>query len=312
MVKRVSSKNGLIELFRFLCAIWVAYYHEYFPILSDKFDGVNISVDFFFMVTGLFFLKSIEKYREQSFWKGTKFIFWSRTKRFIVPLIIAALAVLWCNLMIELTFNGLNFPFIYLWFFVAQFIFLSLFYLILKNTKRMSTFNIICVVIICLSMSFFKLELTGLDIFARGPAMLALGMLLSQVPEINIKANSEAKSQKLNLTVNIIGFTVATLAFLYLAYLPKFQIWKLHLFTCIVCPTLLYFAKQIPVRSKFLNFLGECSIYIYLAQCPILLHHFYISDHSPDQFPLLCVCAVAFLIINRVANKLLTKRRVVA
>ena len=62
-----NKKNGLIELFRFLCSVWVVYYHGFFPILSDEFRGAVISVDFFFMVSGLFFLKSIESYREKRF-----------------------------------------------------------------------------------------------------------------------------------------------------------------------------------------------------------------------------------------------------
>ena len=55
-------QNGMIELIRFLCSVWVAYYHGFFPVLSDKFGGVNVSVDIFFMITGFFFLKSMEKY----------------------------------------------------------------------------------------------------------------------------------------------------------------------------------------------------------------------------------------------------------
>ena len=55
MIKKETNKNGLVELFRFLCSLWVAYFHGFSPILSDKFDGVNISIDFFFMVSGLFF-----------------------------------------------------------------------------------------------------------------------------------------------------------------------------------------------------------------------------------------------------------------
>ena len=105
------KKNGLIELFRFLCAVWVAYFHGFFPIHSDKFNGVILPVDFFFLVSGFFFLKSIEKYREKPYWEGVRFIFWGRTKRFIVPLIIAFLSVCLCNVIFPLEFNGFNWPF---------------------------------------------------------------------------------------------------------------------------------------------------------------------------------------------------------
>lgn len=303
MNKKESGKNGLIELFRFLCSVWVAYFHGFSPILSDKFNGVNISVDFFFMVSGFFFLKSIEKYRERPFLEGVRFIFWGRTKRFIVPLAIAALSILCCNILFELEFNGFNWPFSFLWFFAAQFVFLSLFYLLYKKVKRISTFNIVCVIVICIFMSLFRLGTKQLDIPCRGPAMLALGMLISQIPKIKIESKDEARAEKVSLILNIAGFVISAIAFVYLAYLPKYEIWKLHLFACVVCPTLLYFASALPVRSKFLNLLGEFSVFIYLAQCPILLHHYTVSRDTRDQFPLFCICIFSLFFINRFVNK---------
>lgn len=303
MTKKESNKNGLIELFRFLCSVWVAYFHGFFPVLSDKFNGENISVDFFFMVSGLFFLQSIEKYRERPFAEGARFIFWSRTKRFIVPLIIAALSILYCNIMFELEFNGFNWPFSFLWFFAAQFVYLSLLYLLYKNIKRLSAFNVACVIIICVLMSLCIFDLKQFYRVVRGPAMIAIGMLVSQIPKINVKLKDEAKAQRFSLFLNVIGFIISAAAFLYLAYLPGQATWKVHLFTCVVCPALLYFATALPVRSKFLNLLGELSVFIYLAQCPILIHHYYVSRDTRDQFPLFCVCIVAMFIINRIVNK---------
>lgn len=308
MVKKVSGKNGLIELFRFLCSLWVAYYHKFWPVISEYFAGVNVSVDFFFILSGFFFLKSMAKYRERPTLEGVRFIFWGRTKRFIVPLIIAALCILWCNTQLKLNF-GFNFPLSFLWFFAAQFVFLSLFYLIFKKAKSLSTFNIACAIIICISMSLFRLNLTGLDIFFRGPAMLAIGMLISQIPQIKINLKDETKSEKLRLAINIVGFTIAALAFIYLAYLPGYAIWKLHIFTCIVCTSLIYFASSVPVHSKFLNFLGEFSVFVYLAQCPILIHYYYGSRNTIEQFPWLCFYSVAFFILNRIINAIVNKKK---
>ena len=303
MTKKVSTKNGLIELFRFLCSLWVAYFHGFSPVISDKFGGVNISVDFFLMLSGFFFLKSIEKYRERPLLEGTKFIFWGRTKRFIVPLVIAALSVLSCNIIFEMDLS-FNWPLSFLWFFAAQFTFLSLYYLIYKNVKKRSTFNIICAIAICISLSLFRLGLTGFDIFFRSPAMLAIGMLLSQVPKIKINLNNEEKSEKIRLTLNAIGFAISALAFLYFAYLPGYKIWILHLFTCVICTSLIYFASELPVHSKFLNFLGEFSVFVYLAQCPLLLNYYSSGKSTIEMFPLLCVYAIALCILNRIVNKL--------
>lgn len=304
MIKKESDKNGLIELFRFLCSMWVAYFHGFSPILSDKFNGENISVDFFFMLSGLFFLKSIEKYREKPFIEGVRFIFWSRIKRFIVPFIIAALSILYCNLAFELEFDGFNWPLSFLWFFAAQFVYLTLFYLLFKKTKCLFTFNVACAVIICILMSLCIFDLKQFYRVVRGPAMIAIGMLVSQIPKINVKLEDKAKAQRFSLLINAIGFIISAVAFFYLAYLPGQATWKVHLFTCVVCPSLLYFANALPVRSKFLNLLGELSVFIYLAQCPILIHHFYVSRDTRDQFPLLCICALGMFVINRIVNKI--------
>ena len=308
MIKKQVNKNGLVELFRFLCSIWVAYFHGFFPILSDKFDGVNISIDFFFMVSGLFFLKSIEKYRDQSFWKGAGFIFWGRIKRFIVPLIIAALSILYCNIMFELEWSGFNWPFSFLWFFGAQFVFLSVFYLIHKKTTKKSTFNIICVAIMFLTMSFCLLNNETAGRVIRGPGMIALGILISQVPKIKIDLDDKVKANRITIALNAIGFIISAAAFGYFAYLPTFAIWKLHIFICIICTSLLYFATALPIQSKFLNILGELSTFIYLAQCPILLHHYHVSKDTRDQFVFLCICALAMFIINRLVNRIKRKK----
>ena len=215
MVKKETSKNGLIELFRFLCSIWVAYFHGFFPVLSDNFDGVNISIDFFFMVSGLFFLKSMEKLKEKRFFEGAKFIFWNKIKGFVAPLVLAALSVLCCNIIFELEFNKFNWPLSFLWFFLAQFVYLSLFYLILKKVKKLINFNIICFVILFVTMSSCLLNNETIGRIVRGPGMIALGILLSQIPKLKVNSIAENKSKKRTLTVNIIGVILASSAFTY-------------------------------------------------------------------------------------------------
>ena len=312
MVKRVSSKNGLVELFRFLCSVWVAYFHGFFPVLSEKFDGTNISIDFFFMVSGLFFLKSMEKLKEKPFLEGTKFIFWNKIKGFLVPLILAALSVLCCNIIFELEFDKFNWPLSFLWFFVGQFVYLSLFYLLFKKIKRRSIFNLVCVLFICFSMSFVLFKNETLYRVARGLAMIPLGIFVSQIPKIKIKLKNEAISEKIGLIINIIGFVIATVAFIYFAYLPGYAVWKLHLFTCVICTSLLYFATALPVHSKFLNLLGEISIFIYLAQCPVLLNYHAGTRVTTDYFGWLCFYIVLLFTINRIVNAIIKRRKALA
>ena len=312
MATKESSKNGLVELFRFLCSVWVAYFHGFFFILSDKFDGVNISIDFFFMVSGLFFLKSMEKYKEKPFFEGIKHISFGKVKGFIVPLIIAALSVLSCNIIFEWELNKFNWPLSFLWFFVAQFVYLTLFFVLYKKINKKSTFYAICVVIICATMSLCILKNETIGRVARGPAMIAIGMFVSLIPKINVKFKDEAKAKRVNLFINLVGFVISAITFVYLAYLPGYSILKLHIFTCIVCTSLLYFATAIPVRGKLFNLLGEFSIFIYLAQCPILLHYYGGTRNTVDQFGWLCFYAVVLFVINRIVNALIRRKKAIA
>lgn len=291
-----NNKNGLLELIRFLCALWVAYFHGFSPVLTDNFRGVVVPVEMFFIISGYFFLKSLEKYKEKPLGKGMLLLFWDRIKRFIVPLVLAALSVLYCNIAFAWEFNGFNWPFSFLWFFAAQFVFMSLFFLLARKSKGRRAFNIACGVIICISMSLHSVLSIEMDRVARSPAAIAIGILLSQLPKI--------KAGKLSAAINAIGLAVSAAAFVYLAWLPGYAVWRLHLLICMVGPAVIYFAAALPVRSKFLSFLGECSIFIYLAQCPVLLHHYYVSRDTRDQFPLLCICAVGMFVLNRMINKI--------
>ncbi len=308
MTKKVSSKNGLVELFRFLCSLWVAYFHGFSPVLSDKFNGENISTDFFFIVSGFFFLKSFQKYIEGPFAEGTRFIFWGRIKRFIVPLAIAALSVLYCNIAFPLDL-GFNWPLSFLWFFVAQSVYLFLFYLLKKRIGRLSSFNIACAIIIAASLSLCIFDLRQFYRVLRGLAMVGIGILVSQMPKFQINIKNETKAEKLGILINALGFAVSALSFAYLAYLPGQATWKLHLLCVLICPALLHFANALPVHSKLLNLLGELSIFIYLAQCPILINYYYGSRDTMEQFPLLCIWVFVLFIINRSVNRKAKKAR---
>ena len=133
--------------------------------------------------------------------------------------------------------------------------------------------------------------------------MVAIGLLLSQVPKLRLTGKNGIFLETGTLIANAVGFAFSAIAFIYLAYLPGYEIWKLHLLGGLVGPAVIYFATALPVHSKFLNFLGEISVFVYLAQCPILLHHFHVSRDTRDQFPLLCVCAATMFVLNRIINR---------
>lgn len=297
-----DKKNGLIELMRFLMSLWVAYFHGFLGVVPEKFNGVNVSVDFFFIISGLFFLKSVEKHRDKPFFKGAFCVVWDRAKRLIVPLIIAALSILTCNIVFPMSFNGFNWPLSFLWFFATQYSLLPLFYLIYKKIKTRAMLNLVCVIIVCISFSLFRLEITMFNPFFRTPGMIALGILISQIPKIKIKLNNEKMSERVSMIINVVGLVLSMSAFIYLASLPGYEIWNLHLSCVVVCPFVAYFMNSIPVRSKLFNFFGELSLYIYLGQCPALLCHYIMGGSIQDQFASMCIFAFALFVINRIIN----------
>ena len=305
-----TKKNGLIETMRFLCSVWVAYFHGFFPISSDKFNGVILPVDFFFLVSGFFFLKSIQKYRSRRVGEGVRFVIWSRINRFIVPLIIAALSILLCNVIFEID-AGFNWPLSFLWFFAAQFVYLTFFYLLFKFIKKKLFFNIACVLITFASMSLFLIGFEVLDICFRGPAMIAIGILVSQIPKINIRLKKREAAKSLNLAVNVVGFLVSFLVALYLIYRPEHAVWKIHLICGILFPAIVYFATSIPIKGRIFDLLGEFSIFIYIAQCPILLHYYAVTHDTNKEFYTLLVCAVLLFLVNRAVDAIKKRRRAI-
>ena len=73
---------------------------------------------------------------------------------------------------------------------------------------------------------------------------------------------------------------------------------------CAGSPELLYFATALPVKGKIFDLLGEFSIYIYLAQCPVLISYYFGNRDTTAQFPLFCICILLMFLLNRVVNRL--------
>ena len=58
----IKTKNSLIELYRFLFALWVLYYHSFVPYKGELFGQGYLAVEFFFVLSGFFLIRSIDKY----------------------------------------------------------------------------------------------------------------------------------------------------------------------------------------------------------------------------------------------------------
>ncbi len=76
--QKQTTRNGLIELYRFLFAMWVVWYHGFFAFKNQFFNHGYIAVEFFFILSGFYIIKSIDKQSDKPFFTGLWQMLWSR------------------------------------------------------------------------------------------------------------------------------------------------------------------------------------------------------------------------------------------
>ncbi len=179
-----SNRNSIIELVRLLASIWIVYYHNMFVIANNTskyFDGGRIAVDFFFILSGLFFIKSHNSCRKNSFIHDFVTFALKRIKSMGIALPIGLIFSTIFFVIFPTNNYGTNFIFGYLWFIPAMFVAFLLYFVIfeIKNTK-LRTSTITAIVICCYILAFTYRQQRIFSAFAG----IGLGILLSMIPQI--------------------------------------------------------------------------------------------------------------------------------
>ena len=62
-MSKTKQRYGLLDIYRFLLGFWVMFHHNFFflEVRHDIFSKAQLSVDFFFVISGYFLLRSIQK-----------------------------------------------------------------------------------------------------------------------------------------------------------------------------------------------------------------------------------------------------------
>ena len=92
--RKIKAKNSLIELFRFLFALWVLYYHSFVPYKGEMFGQGYLAVEFFFVLSGFFLMRSIDKYIHRPTKEGLLSFLKHRFKSIAIPFLIGEVFVL--------------------------------------------------------------------------------------------------------------------------------------------------------------------------------------------------------------------------
>ena len=251
----MKKRNSLIEFYRFIFAMNVVKNHGYFPYQGSYFSPGRISVEFFFVLSGLFLRKSIDKYMNLPFWKGLLFMLKDKLLSLGIPLLIGLLVNIPYNFVTGVqSFWDFNI-WGYLWY-VSDMLLVYIFYFIIrrfvKNEKRF--FAIAAIVFFVTAVIHIVPQFYAWGYF-RAFSTMSLGILISYIPPIKIK-------KQWLLCIPLIFVWAYVLRML----LFDFTFIEEEILNLVAYPALIYLTFQLPVHNKVLNYVGALSFGLYAYQ----------------------------------------------
>ena len=266
-----SKRNGLLELYRFILCFWPLYHHKFFFWLDDgsKFSVVELSVDFFFVLSGFFLMRAMRKEKDQPVFKGMWNVMYGRVKplKFTLCFIAAFNAVCVVLFVKENYLHTIFHLFMYWWYVLYLIVAIGLFYLVYRALKSEKLFVVFLAVLAVLMATLQYLvvveELLFFDLsfVLRSLGCVAVGILLSYVPML--------KPMKFNVSIPLVIILIPTL--FYFAYNEKtffIRLFMLGLFSALV-----YFSSHISFQSQICDYLGQLSARIYLYMAFVAMLH---------------------------------------
>ena len=300
-MSNTKQRYGLLDIYRFILGFWVMFHHNFFFMESrdDIFSTAKLAVDFFFVISGYFLLRSMQKKRETRLHIGLKDLIWTRLKPLFFSIcFISAFNFLCIGLFIREDILSKTFDiFRYWWYVLYLQIAAAIFYLLFKLIKSKWAF-IVCLFVIALGMGIldYFIEMNGILIYeltfwTRTFGCIATGMLISYIPKWNCK--------KINLSIPIVIALVPTI--FYLAYGDK------DFFTCILMivlfTALVYFSTNINLGGKVTDLMGQLSTRMYLYMSFITTIYFLGLTHHRILFVIDVALAIMDLIVSGYKKK---------
>ena len=252
----MKKKNSLIELYRFIFAMNVVKNHGYFPYRGQYFSPGRISVEFFFVLSGRFLIKTIDKYRDYPFFKGLFVLIKDKLSSLGIPLIVGLIF----NIAYKFVVGVDSFADIgiwgYLWYVHDMFMALTFYYAVRRLVKSEKTFLIVTAAVFVVATVLHIMPTFWSWGYFRSFSSMSAGVLVSYLPKYKPKRR-------------------------FLALIPLFvaQAWALRmllfgferveevLLDIVVYPALIYFSFNVEVHSSVLNYLGSLSFGLYAYQC---------------------------------------------
>ena len=298
------GKNSIIELLRFLFSIWVLYFHDYVPYRNNLFSDGKLAVEFFFVLSGFYLVRSMKKYDSQPVLKGLWAFIKQRFKALSTVFIIGEIFVFIYSFAFDFSYN---FMFGYLWYIRDLFLAMAFFFVLRRVLKKDCSFY--CTIAV---LSIFSIFISGkIPGFAEWPggalrafASMPLGMLFALIPHL-----PESIGSKLRSFGAVLGFVAAgTLALSIIAAPDKTQN-MIYILVIVGYPALLYFANQIQISIGVLNWLGTLSFPIYAFQCILRVIGELGVENPTHHFIIITVLVLSYSAITTVIAKQKAKKR---
>lgn len=270
-----TKRNSFLEIFRFVFSFFILFYHGYFVVDTPVFCNTNYFVDFFFILSGIYFVYTIAKFQQFKAVEGALKLFWDRLKKLGIPLLIS-----YAFVVASWFIKGSNiFALRYLWFVHILLIMYLVIYFLRALIKNEKIFNLIMVVtvVVCFVARFICLIKFGSDSFntftdnlyymdeIRGVMCICFGILLRNVPAIAFKTKTRENIFMYSMLVICLACIGASIWISYQSILAK-RIVEI-IMDLVVFPMIIYLSKYIVFTSNVLNKLGYISIQVYVYQC---------------------------------------------
>lgn len=291
----MKKRNSLIEFYRFFFAINVLICHGFLPFERHYFGPDRVSVEFFFILSGYLFYRSLSKLSEMNTVDALKATLVSKLKPLLIPMIIGMV----CNGVLNYLTNHTPVfeVFRYLWYIPAMLITLMVYTLLRKLIKKDKPFWCLvgCLFVIATLLRFSGNERLFFFDYIRSTASISLGMLIAKLPRPTFK----------NKAVSwIVLLVIATATLLTVIFgLAEDNVAYEALLDILLYPALIYFTFGVEFHFAPFNYLGALSFGIYAFQCPARLMAHIGMPSSWIPFGFVFVAAIVEDLIKRIIKK---------
>lgn len=259
-----KQRNGLLEIYRFLICFWPLFYHDFFFFERsyEVFTVATLAVDFFFMISGYFFLKMARRLKDTTVLSGIGRIISSRARTLGFSLAFLSIFTVVCTLLFikENRLQALFEMVKYWWFILYLLVATILFYVVYRLVKKEWLFLSILALVVCSAIAlhyifgYLYYDPTPL-FFTRTFGCIAFGVLVSVVPPLKPK-----HPFALLPAVAILLASLIVLAYNDKSYFDC-------LFIILLFSLLVYISTAIPIGGRAFDMIGRLSVkmYVYMA-----------------------------------------------